>query len=1715
MKKQIFRLLVVALASLLLKESFSFLTFASSNPLMGLDSFVEYYLDQEDNEEWGSLDELHLKNQTEISVNEENNASNITLSTLSAERDIAHYAVSAIANNEHSTHPGQNAIDGSLNSRWATQATVVNQPDWIGPITLELTFSEPQTVYSAAISSFLNRILDLSVEYYVVGEGWLEAVRHTRQLHGANPASAPIAIEFERAVTSDKFRLAIHDFITDPSIWAFQLFDTPPTGYRIETTNARVNTSPIGVGATLDFLEATSVNRSNNVGGRYTVTAAPAPQGYVFSHWEVEGLVVSDLRELGVGEHAWARDMTQTRFPFTMPDNDVFFIAHYEPHDADLRIGLMADIHIGQTRVLGAEFPNLHRVNSVFDWFTTQGLDGLAIAGDITRTSGAQQDFNSLRDSSRGRFSFPAAPDNNLPELMVGLGNHCSPSTGSMRLYNALGFGSNRAVIIDGYRFLTVGAGALVAGEDTNNPNGFHTAGNSAAHNYNSPQMRAWLRYHIDAAYEDGKPIFIFLHHAIQNTIYVSHEWNTNNFGSNVNNWYFRYDPHVVVFTGHTHSPNYDPRSIWQLPGGFTVVNIMSTEFLEMENRGTRNQQFLGNRNDGVGSSSRPRHYNRTDVSGIHVGAGLLEIRGTEVTIRNIDFSMENGLNDSVYEYENQVWTWDVFDTNDRPFTNDRFNQAQEPFFADDAQLWITNVTENNITVKFDQAIMPDYNPVNESVHSYRFRFYNTSTGVMEREAWQWSDFMYPTRRHDTFRQTIGNLRSGTEYRLVIHAYGSFQAESSNYLELIFTTDGTRDYRSYSLSFNGHLNNDTGRLPETVQVTSNLAGNLVEPRFESGSQSGRKAIRLDRENFINLGSEPHVFDYNNSFTIAFRINVLERTGNFGIILGNKNYASGGNNGFVFLVRNGQAPNGYILLNTTSGGNRLNGGNDIRIAYAHVGDNDIWIHIAVVYCFETNTVSYYADGERVGRRNHNLQAGMNGYRNTMIGQVTNGTALYANANNNSTFLMEDFLLTSGTFTSDEIYELANGQREEDAPAITTIRIPKGILGRSFSYELQATAYPQPIWSVANGELPTGLSLSSSGLLSGMPTESGNFTFTIRVENVIGYVEQEFNLTIEKNRSYDLSFDGHLNNAEGNFPESIRLYETSGGGANGPAVYRELGEAIFRSGSRPDREAIELHGRRFIDLGREAFDYTDSFTIGFRVNVLQTRGSSPALVSNKNWSAGANNGYVFMVRGGNIFLNTTSNGNRLGGAGDVLIASAQTGDNDVWIHITAVYDFNGGSNGLGSVTYYADGVRIGSRNHNLTTGMNGGQNTFIGQSFDSNSGAGALQLYNHTANRGDITFLMEDFFLVTGIMTDAEVYEIANPAQQIDRSALANAIAQAKILDASNFSDDSWSILGLALINGHAVYENPTATQEEVDMAYYSLRDAISQLEKISICPIENTHLGIIISTPSAGFHTGPGSINPRIEYLETSTQIRVIEVAENGNWLQICHEGREGYVSRGRIDIITIFDESRSGFISTTANLHAGPGSIHRAIKVNLDPGTPIEILGIAQNGNWYYVYMDGIYGFLSRGRTMQVGPTTKFDVPRLGVIATEAYLRQGPGSIHLPILNPDDPLSVGTEIQILGIAANGNWSLIQYGDYTGYVSRGRIDHITETEQRTVLLSSTNAELRAGPGSIHKFVIEGQLPAQTPVIIRGISQNGNWYYVRVGEHNGFISRGRVW
>lgn len=183
-------------------------------------------------------------------------------------------------------------------------------------------------------------------------------------------------------------------------------------------------------------------------------------------------------------------------------------------------------------------------------------LDAAMFCGDITD--------NGRRDQFVG---FKAAMNNALRDgtqlLPIVAKSHDSSTLdkGSLSYLSGMtGLDSDIHTVINGFHFITIST-SKVDGEQY------------------SEYQRTWLKEELDKAVnaDPTKPIFVANHEHVKDTVYGSTKfdgWGIDYFREILNQY-----PQVVHFSGHSHYPINDPRSIWQ--GEFTAVGTGAIKYLE------------------------------------------------------------------------------------------------------------------------------------------------------------------------------------------------------------------------------------------------------------------------------------------------------------------------------------------------------------------------------------------------------------------------------------------------------------------------------------------------------------------------------------------------------------------------------------------------------------------------------------------------------------------------------------------------------------------------------------------------------------------------------------------------------------------------------------------------------------------------------------------------------------------------------------------------------------------------------------------------------------------------------------------------------------------------------------------------------------------------------------------------------------------------------
>lgn len=411
---------------------------------------------------------------------------------------------------------------------------------------------------------------------------------------------------------------------------------------------------------------------------------------------------------------------------FISPEGDIDSVS--DPA-AEVSFGVVSDTHVRQDKATEKS-----RLAKAFSFFSESGMDRMVVAGDLT-DNGAASEYAAWKQIKEENLTIP---------LIASMGNHENNSADAFT--ETTENKPNDHQVVNGYHFITLspGSGELDAetGKGTKQGGGNYT------------YTLDWLEDQLSQAEADtpDKPIFVFFHHPIKNTFYVSTEW----YGSGLDE-IFKNHPHAVTFSGHIHSPNNMPTSIWQ-DGGYTAVNTVTLSYMEMES--------------GMIYGSVPPNASQ-------IAQGLVvEANGSRVTIKNYDFLADKWIP--------QTWTFDVTET--LPYTDERAESAQEPYFADDAQLMVSEVGENSVKLTFDQAEVAENN-VGDIVHSYRYDFINTQTQKVVKTFKTWSEY-YLQPMPERITQKAPDLEGGTSYEVRIYAIDAYQKVSENYLSQTFKTTG-------------------------------------------------------------------------------------------------------------------------------------------------------------------------------------------------------------------------------------------------------------------------------------------------------------------------------------------------------------------------------------------------------------------------------------------------------------------------------------------------------------------------------------------------------------------------------------------------------------------------------------------------------------------------------------------------------------------------------------------------------------------------------------------------------------------------------------------------------------------------------------------------------------------------------------------------------------
>ena len=227
-----------------------------------------------------------------------------------------------------------------------------------------------------------------------------------------------------------------------------------------------------------------------------------------------------------------------------------------------LRFAICSDAHIE-----GVDAPGYRRLKKAIDYslkLASEGksykkLDTFLIAGDITN-KGTKAEFDSFKEI------YGSAANKGLRLMCTVAKGHDSITMKKKSLSYFKSLTKQEPDfhrVIGGYHFI-----------------GLSTC-KSLPHKHYSPFQKLWLKTQLKKAVADtpNKPVFLIHHEHVKNTVYGSS--NFDGWGNRFFNGVFNKYPNVVDFSGHSHAPINDPRSVHQKY--ITSFNTGSFSYFELD----------------------------------------------------------------------------------------------------------------------------------------------------------------------------------------------------------------------------------------------------------------------------------------------------------------------------------------------------------------------------------------------------------------------------------------------------------------------------------------------------------------------------------------------------------------------------------------------------------------------------------------------------------------------------------------------------------------------------------------------------------------------------------------------------------------------------------------------------------------------------------------------------------------------------------------------------------------------------------------------------------------------------------------------------------------------------------------------------------------------------------------------------------------------------
>ncbi len=342
-------------------------------------------------------------------------------------------------------------------------------------------------------------------------------------------------------------------------------------------------------------------------------------------------------------------------------------------------------------------------------------LDALYVVGDFAN-SGTRAQME----------AFKATLDNHLrpgTDYTLSLASHefkADDEAGALeRFADIFGQETDSHKVINGYHFISVSC-----------TDGCHF----------DDKKQAWVAKELEIAAKDDpkRPIFFFQHPHIMGTVYGSANWGEDELTAILMNY-----PQIIDFSGHSHAPINDPRSIHQRH--FTCLGTGTLSYFELD-------EF-----DKVYGTVPPNDDNAAQM--------LIVEADAENRVRIYPYDLITG---NFFPF-----TWKIdsaWDVDSYLYTDARYRTEKAPWFDEDAKIEFSDVKSNGFTVMFDQAKVEE-----EYVDDYNV-YVKSLDGVVIRNSTIWSEY-YFYNMPEKLSVSFDGLEAG-EYRVEIYANSFWRTRS-------------------------------------------------------------------------------------------------------------------------------------------------------------------------------------------------------------------------------------------------------------------------------------------------------------------------------------------------------------------------------------------------------------------------------------------------------------------------------------------------------------------------------------------------------------------------------------------------------------------------------------------------------------------------------------------------------------------------------------------------------------------------------------------------------------------------------------------------------------------------------------------------------------------------------------------------------------------------